>query len=57
MEDIVNLFVQNGMSVAIIIYFLFKDYKFNEQILSVLQEVREVLSSLQTWHVKEDASD
>lgn len=57
MEDIVNLFVQNGMSVAIIIYFLFKDYKFNEQILNVLQEVREVLSSLQTWHVKENATD
>ena len=57
MEDIVNLFVQNGMSVAIIIYFLFKDYKFNEQILNVLQEVREVLSSLQTWHAKENATD
>lgn len=53
MEDIVNLFVSNGMSVAIIIYFLYKDYKFNEQILSVLAEVKEVLSELKTYHAKE----
>lgn len=52
MEEIVNLFVSNGMSVAIIIYFLYKDYKFNEQILSVLSEVKEVLASLNTWHEK-----
>ena len=52
MEDIVNLFVSNGMSVAIIIYFLYKDYKFNDQILQVLAEMREVLSALQIWHAK-----
>ena len=46
MEDIVNLFAQNGMAVAIIIYFLYKDYKFNDLILSVLTEIREVLASL-----------
>lgn len=54
MEDIVNLFVSNGMSVAIIIYFLFKDYKFNDQILAVLSEMKEVLSALQTYHARED---
>ena len=55
MEDIVNLFVSNGMAAAIIIYFLFKDYKFNEQILSVLAEVKEVLTALQTYHARSDA--
>ena len=53
LEEIVNLFVSNGMSVAIIIYFLYKDYKFNDQIVQVLTEVREVLAALQTWHEKE----
>lgn len=53
LEEMVNLFVSNGMSVAIIIYFLYKDYKFNGQILQVLTEVREVLVALQTWHEKE----
>lgn len=53
LEEMVNLFVSNGMSVAIIIYFLYKDYKFNDQIVQVLTEVREVLAALQTWHEKE----
>lgn len=46
----VNLIVSNGMSVVIIAYFLFKDYKFNGQILDVLGEVKDVLTALKTWH-------
>lgn len=46
MEDIVNLIVSNGMSVVIIAYFLFKDYKFNEQIISVLEKINETLAIL-----------
>lgn len=53
MEEMVNLIVSNGMSVVIIAYFLFKDYKFNGQIVSVLNEVKEVLIALKTLHGKE----
>lgn len=53
MEEMVNLIVSNGMSVVIIAYFLFKDYKFNDSILKVLGEVKEVLTALKTWHEKE----
>lgn len=53
LNEVINLITQNGMSIVIIGYFLYKDYKFNEQILSVLGEVKEVLASLQTWHEKE----
>lgn len=53
MEEMVNLIVSNGMSVVIIAYFLYKDYKFNGQILNVLGEVKEVLSALKTWHESE----
>lgn len=49
-EELVNLFTSAGMSVAIIIYFLYKDYKFNENIIAVLSEVREVLVELKTYH-------
>lgn len=54
LDEIVNLFVSNGMSVVIIAYFLYKDYKFNDQIINVLGEVKEVLVSLKTWHEAED---
>lgn len=55
LEDIVNLVVQNGMAVAIIAYFLYKDYRFNEQVLNVLQEIREVLAELKACSSKEQA--
>ena len=54
MEEMVNLIVSNGMSVVIIAYFLYKDYKFNDQIVNILGEVKEVLASLKTWHEMED---
>ena len=53
-EELINLIVSNGMSVIIIAYFLYKDYKFNDQIITILGEVKEVLASLQTWHEAED---
>ena len=52
MNDLVTLISTNGMSVIIIAYFLYKDYKFNDQIISVLSEVKEVLVELKTWHEK-----
>lgn len=50
MEEIVKLAVDNGLTVILVGYFLFKDWKFNEQILAVLGEVKEVLAKLETWH-------
>lgn len=46
MEKIVELIISNGMSVVLVGYFIFKDYKFNESILGVLGEVREALASI-----------
>jgi hypothetical protein len=42
--EIVDIIVSNGMSVAIIGYFLYKDFKFNATITSVLTEIKEVLA-------------
>lgn len=52
-EEILNFASDNGMSIIIMLYFLYKDYKFNESILQVLGEVKEVLASLQAWHMAE----
>lgn len=46
MNEIVDIIVSNGMSVAIIGYFLYKDYRFNEQITKILSEIKEVLAVL-----------
>lgn len=54
MDEIINLAMTNGLASAIVIYFLYKDYKFNDQILHVLSEVQKVLAVLETWHAKEE---
>lgn len=53
MEQIVNLIVTNGMAVVIVAYFLFKDYKFNASITSILSEIKEVLAVIKEQHKKD----
>lgn len=54
MEAIIELVTTYGLATAIIVYFLYKDYKFNDTIVNLLAEVKEVLAELKTWHAKED---
>ena len=44
--EIAELVTTYGLATAIIIYFLYKDYKFNDQIIQVMGEVKEVLVGL-----------
>ena len=53
LEEITNVIMNNGLSVVLVGYFIFKDYKFNQQILDVLGEMKEVLACLKTYHAKE----
>lgn len=57
MQEIIELIATNGIAVAIIVYFLYKDYKFNDAILNVLGEMKEVLASLKTWHEIENKEE
>ena len=43
MNDLINMIVSNGVAVVIVAYFLYKDYKFNGQLVELMQEIREVL--------------
>ena len=38
-KDVTELFVNNGIAVAVIIYFMFRDYKFMSQLTRLLQEL------------------
>ena len=55
MENIVNLIMSNGLGVVLVGYFIFKDYKFNEQIITVLGEMKEVLTAWKTFHGMNDS--
>lgn len=54
MQEIIELIATNGIAVGIIVYFLYKDYKFNDATLNVLTEIQKVLASLKTLHGIED---
>ena len=55
--EVVNLaeLISNyGMSFVLMAYFLYKDFKFNQNILDTLNAINTVLTKLETWHAKEE---
>lgn len=51
---IADLLANYGMSFVLMAYFLYKDYKFNQQILDTLSAINIVLTKLETWHASEE---
>lgn len=43
LDEIVNLIVNNGTAVALLIYFIYKDNKFTENITKALTSIEESL--------------
>ena len=46
MEDLVNLIVNSGVTVVIIAYFMFRDYKFMSQLQNTLTTLVDTVSAL-----------
>lgn len=53
MNELVALLMTNGIGVVLIAYFIFKDWKFNDNIIAVLNKMNDVLVRLESWHEKE----
>lgn len=54
MEQIAQAITNYGFSVVLLAWMIFKDYKFNENILAVLDKINVVLAKLETWHNAEE---
>lgn len=54
MEDIINLIVSNGIGVACIVYFMFRDYKFQDNISKTLTTLQETTDLIKDFLLKED---
>lgn len=50
MNDIIQLIATNGMGVVLLAYFIYKDYTFNTNIITVLDKMNTILAKLETWH-------
>lgn len=49
MEDIINLIVSNGIGVACIVYFMFRDYKFQDNIAKTLTSLQETTDLIKNF--------
>lgn len=52
MENIINLIVNNGVAVAVVGYFLYTNYKFNEKLVSTLSAIETRLQ-----HIESEVND
>lgn len=53
MDDIVNLIVSNGIGVACITYFMFRDWKFMSTMQETLVALRESLDVIEKFLIEE----
>ena len=53
MEEIASVISNYGMSAVLLGWMIYKDYKFNEAILAVLDKINVTLARLETWHSAE----
>lgn len=42
-SDLIRLIVDNGIAVVVTAYFIIKDYKFNNQLVSTLQSIKDYM--------------
>lgn len=49
MNEIINLIAQHGLTAVLVAYFLFKDYKFNGQVIDLIRACKEMLSEMKGY--------
>lgn len=54
MEEIAQAITNYGFSVILLAWMIFKDYKFNDNILTILNKMETLLTKLETWHNAEE---
>lgn len=48
MTDIVNIIVNSGVAVFVVAYFIYKDNKFNNELVKTLTEITTTLKDMQS---------
>lgn len=56
MNTIVELLVNNGIAVVVVAYFLFRDYKWNDELLKTLTTIQNTLISMNN-RIRRDMDD
>lgn len=48
MENMINLIVNNGVAIAVVGYFLYSNYKFNDKLVSTLSAIETRLQRIES---------
>lgn len=51
MNEFVNLIVNNGVAVGVVIYFLWRDYRYNERMVLLLNDIKNIVSLIKESEV------
>lgn len=54
MKDLVDIAVNYGMSVLIVVYFIFRDYKFNIKLVESLQAIKDAIIDFEKREKEKD---
>lgn len=46
LSDLVSIFVNNGVAVSVIVYFMFRDIKFMSQLTASIQELKDCVKEV-----------
>ena len=57
LKDLVSIFVNNGVAVAVIIYFMFRDMKFMQSLTSSIQELKDCVQELTKSYERKKEGD
>lgn len=55
MENIIDLIVSNGIGVACIVYFMFRDYKFMSTLQQTLTTLEDTTALIKDYFIKKGA--
>ena len=51
-NDLVNIFVNNGVAIACIIYFMFRDFRFMTELTKSIQELKDSVKEVTKLYEK-----
>lgn len=57
MENIIDLIVSNGIGVACIVYFMFRDYKFMGTMQQTLTTLEDTTNLIKDYFIKREAQE
>ena len=57
MEDIIDLIVSNGVGVACIFYFMFRDFKFMQTMQQTLTTLEDTTNLIKDYFIKKEGEE